>query len=160
MSKIEIKGFPKVHKRLDLADFAQYMRDQGVDEEDAQAVEEVLGGSYLSVWVNHNQEFQDKWLEWNLAIDEGNRIRRKLKNEGLQKEPDGDRIAALTTELNKQTEITLVLGKEVEALLWGCEPDDVTAIYEVEAALARWINDRAWDYVTEYRSGRKKDAAP
>jgi len=124
--KLTVGGFPKVHKRLDLVDFARYMRDQGVDDEDAEAVAQMLEGSYLKVWLNHNQAFREKHLEWNALVESG------------------------------EVEDAWALGREVQADLWGCEVEDVNAIYDLEPSLARWINDKAWSFVGEYRSGRKK----
>lgn len=127
--KLTINGFPKVHRRLDLADFAQYMRDQGVDEEDAAAVEASLGDSHLNVWLNHNQEFHDRYR-------------------------------ALVEALAEDTADALALSREVQADLWGCTVDEVETVYALSPELGRWITDRAWEYVGEYRRGRKKDAAP
>ena len=157
--KLGVTGFPKVHKRLDLADFAQHMRDQGVDEADASAVEDALSGNYLSVWLNHNQEFRDAWLDWNAAVEAGNRLVVELKAAGLQKEVDAALILSLTERLNKQNAITVALGREGEAALLGCETGDVEAIADLSNELYRWVTARAWEMVGEYRTGRKKGEA-
>jgi hypothetical protein len=159
MTKLMVNGFPKVTRRLDLSGFAQYMRDQGVDEESAVAVEDALSDSYLSVWLNHNQQFRDAWLDWNVAVEEGQAIVKQLQNEGLQKSPDAAKIARLTEQLNKQNAATLALGREVQALLWGCKPEEVGAVYELSTELGQWVDAMAWGYVAEYRGARKKDAA-
>ena len=159
VEKLKVNGFPKIHKRLDLAGFADFMRSQGVDEADAVAVEQALEGNYLSIWLNHNQEFKDAWLEWNVAVEASERLMLEIKTAGLQKEVDGSLIASLTERLNKQAVDTVALGRGVEAQLFGCELDDVQAIADLSNELYRWVSARAWEFVGEYRSGRKKGAA-
>ena len=159
VEKLKVNEFPKIHKRLDLAGFADFMRSQDVDEADAVAVERALEGNYLNVWLNHNQEFTDAWLDWQVQVKEGQEIVAQLKSAGLQKEADAGLIAELTTQLNAQTAYTLALGRGAEAMLLGCEPDDIDAINELSAELYQWINRTAWEFVGEYRSGRKKGAA-
>jgi hypothetical protein len=154
--KMRATGFPRVTKRLNLSDFVDYMREQGVDEESAAAVEVALEGNYLNVWLNHDQAFRDDWLDYNVAVEEGEKIKAELRAEGAKKEPDQAKITMLVDQLNDSAEVTLSLGRSIEAQLLSCEVEDINAIHDISPELYRWVCRRAWEMVTEYRAGRKK----
>jgi hypothetical protein len=114
MSKISINGFPKVHRRLDLAGFAQHMRDQGVDEADAAAVEEALGDSYLNVWLNHNQEFRDQHTELIDALASGDKDAPRLG-----RELNAALWNCTVEEVDAVYELSPELGRWVTATAWS-----------------------------------------
>ena len=157
--KMKVLGFPKVHKRLQLSEYANHLRELGIDEADAADVERALEGGSVKVWLNHNQAFKDRWLDWNTLVETGQKLQVEIKTAAMQKEVDRDLIATLTEQLNAHTANTMALGREVEAMLLSCEPEDVQAIADHSPELYRWVTSTAWEFVKEYRSGRKKGAA-
>lgn len=146
---LKFRGFPRVHRQLDLAEFAQYMREQDINEEDAAAVEEALAGNVLNVWLNTDSEFSALWLEYNEAIEAGNKAL-----DAMREGPTPETVAAL----NACTERAEKLAHECYATLWGCTVEEVEAVYELSTELYRWAGVRSWEMVNEYRDQRKKAA--
>lgn len=141
----KLHGFPRVEQRLPLAEFAQYLRENGVTEESAAAVEEVLAGDYVNVWLNHDDAFHDRWLSYNQAVEQGMELVKRLRA--------GEDV---TVELSSHTEQTEQLALELNAALWSCSVEEARAIKVVSAELYKWLGTRAWELVREYGAQRKK----
>ena len=126
--------YPRITERLHLRDynaqFRKWLREQG--QEDA----------YLDIWLNWSREFEAKVQEL------------RWKSAKIVQMPIGD--DEQREALLKAQEALMPFSHEVNAEFWGCEPEDVQALYELDVELWSWIVDRANEMRSEYREKRKK----
>lgn len=160
MNTLSIKPFPRITRRIDLAEFAAFMVDQGVNEDGAAAVAEMLEGNFANVWLNHSVEFGRRRSKFNEMVADSESTRAQLLSESVK--PPAERsdatIKTLMSVRRSQLSEIEEAGYKLDAEFWGVEPDDVRAVMSVSTELYKWINSTAWGYVAEYRDARKKNS--
>jgi len=101
-----------------------------------------LKGNYIEVWLNWSREFNDRMVEYRDRL--GKIAQMPSGTDEEWKAADGalDELAPSMFALNAE--------------FWGCEEDEVRAIYEIDAELWRWIAGQANKMREDYREKRKK----